>query len=206
MQLVVATRNRDKLREIRTLLKGMPLKIESLNSFKDTPKVIENGKTLESNAKKKAVQVSRFLKTLVVADDSGLEIEALGGRPGIYSARFSGKNATYQSNNEKVLDLLKDAPIGKRKAIFRCVIAVADKGRVIGIVEGSCKGRIGFKPMGRVGFGYDPIFIPDRYKKTFAQIGIKKKNKISHRSKALIKAKKLIKRYVLTFRRPSIGR
>ncbi|MFH1854482.1 MAG: RdgB/HAM1 family non-canonical purine NTP pyrophosphatase [Candidatus Omnitrophota bacterium] len=198
MQLVVATRNQDKLREIKTLLKGMSLKIVSLNNFKDAPKVIENGKTLKTNAKKKAVQISRFLKTLAVADDSGLEIKTLEGRPGVYSARFSGKGATYASNNEKVLKLLYGMPINRRRAMFRCVIAVADKGKMVGAAEGRCKGSIGFKPMGRVGFGYDPIFIPDGYKKTFAQLGIKRKNSISHRSKALIKAKNIIKRYILT--------
>lgn len=206
MRLVVATRNQDKLREIRTLLKGLPLKAVPLNNFKDAPKVIENGKTLEANAKKKAVQISRFLKTLAIADDSGLEIEALGGRPGVYSARFSGKGATYASNNEKVLRLMRDIPLAKRRAMFRCVIAVAGKGKMIGAAEGRCKGKIGFKPAGRVGFGYDPIFIPDGYKKTFAQLGIKKKNRISHRSKALVKARKIIERYVLMLRRPSGGR
>jgi XTP/dITP diphosphohydrolase len=199
MQLIVATRNRDKLKEIRTLLKALPLKVKSLDSFKNVPDVIENGRTLESNAKKKAVQTSRFLKTLVVADDSGLEIKALGGKPGVYSARFSGKNATYDSNNEKVLRLLKNISAGKRKAAFRCVMAIADKGRIIAVAEGRCSGRIGFKPLGREGFGYDPLFIPDGYKKTFAQIGMKRKNSISHRSKALKKARVIIKRYILTY-------
>jgi len=198
MRIVVATGNRDKLKEIRTLLKGLPLQFESLNSFKGVPKVIENGRTLESNAGKKAVQTSKFLKTLVVADDSGLEIKALGGKPGVYSARFSGKNATYDSNNKKVLRLLKNIPRDKRKAVFRCVIAMADKGKIIGIAEGKCGGRIGFNPEGRNGFGYDPIFIPDGYKKTFAQLGINKKNSISHRSKALVKAKAIIKKYIGT--------
>ena len=192
MELVVATRNQDKLKEIKTLLKGLPIKVISLNSFKDVPEVIEDGKTLQANAKKKAVQVSRHLKRLAVADDSGLEVPVLGNRPGVYSARFSGKGATYSSNNKKVLRLLKAVPRSKRKACFKCVIAVADKGKVVGIAEGRCRGRIGFEPKGRRGFGYDPIFVPDGHKKTFAQMGFKKKNKISHRSKALVKAKKLI--------------
>lgn len=199
MELIVATRNQHKLREIKTLLKDIPIKIVSLNNFKGVPEVKEDGKTLQANAKKKAVQTSRFLKRLVVADDSGLEIEALGNRPGVYSARFSGKGATYASNNRKVLRLLKDAPLAKRKARFRCVIAVADRGRLVGLAEGRSSGRIGFEPAGRAGFGYDPIFIPNGYKKTFAQLGIRKKNRISHRSRALIQAKKIIKRYILTF-------
>lgn len=196
MELIVATRNRHKLKEIKTLLKGLPIKVISLNNFKDVPEIKEDGKTLKANAKKKAAQVSRFLKRLVVADDSGLEIEALGNRPGVYSARFSGKAATYASNNEKVLRLLKNAPLAKRKAVFRCVIAIADRGKIVGVVEGICKGRIGFKSVGKTGFGYDPLFIPYGYKKTFAQMGPKKKNKISHRSKALIQARDIIKRYI----------
>jgi len=192
MKLVVATRNKDKLKEIKTLLKGLPIKVISLNSFKDVPEVIEDGKTLEANARKKAIQVSRHLKKLAVADDSGLEVPVLGNRPGVYSARFSGNGATYSSNNKKVLRLLKGTPISKRTACFRCVIAVADKGKVVGIAEGRCRGRIGFEPKGRAGFGYDPIFVPNGHKKTFAEMGLKKKNRISHRGKALVKAKKLI--------------
>jgi len=196
MKIVVATRNQDKLKEIKALLKGLRIKAVSLNNFKGVPEVIEDGKTLEANAKKKAVQVSRYLKKLAVADDSGLEVLALGNRPGVYSARFSGKGATYSSNNQKVLRLLRDVPLAKRKACFRCVIALADKGKVVGTVEGRCRGKIGFEPRGKAGFGYDPIFIPQGHKKTFAEIGISKKNKISHRSKALVKAKKVIERYV----------
>jgi XTP/dITP diphosphohydrolase len=196
MELVVATRNQDKLREIKTLLKGLPVKVISLNGLKAVPKVVEDGKTLEANAKKKAVQVSRFLKKFVVADDSGLEVEALGKRPGVYSSRFAGKDATYADNNAKLLRLLKGLPFSRRKAAFRCVIAVADKGRLVDIAEGKCSGRITFKSMGKTGFGYDPVFIPDGYKKTFAQLGLSKKNKISHRSKALAGAKKIIERYI----------
>ena len=196
MEVVLATRNQDKLEEIKTLLKGLPVKVTSLNNFKGVPEVKEDGRTLEVNAKKKAVQTSRFLKRLVVADDSGLEIDALGGKPGVYSARFSGKGATYKSNNAKVLRLLGGLPISKRKATFRCVMAVADNGRVVGVAEGRCSGKIIFKPRGRSGFGYDPIFIPDGYKKTFAEMGLRQKNRISHRSKALVRAKAVIKRYV----------
>jgi len=199
MELVVATRNQHKLKEIKTLLKGLSIKVRSLDDFKGVLEVVENGKTLEANAKKKAVQVSRFLKGLVVADDSGLEVEALGGRPGVYSARFSGKGATYSSNNLKLLKLLGKLTASKRKARFRCVIAVADKGRIIGVAEGICNGKIGLEPLGNSGFGYDPLFTPYGHKKTFSQLGIRKKNKISHRSKALIKAKRIIKRYILTF-------
>ncbi|MFC1624054.1 RdgB/HAM1 family non-canonical purine NTP pyrophosphatase [Candidatus Omnitrophota bacterium] len=195
MELVVATRNRDKFTEIKTLLNDLPLQALSLNNFKDVPEVKEDGLTFEANAKKKAIQTSRFLKRLVISDDSGLEVEVLRGKPGVYSARFSGKGATYASNNRKLLGLLKDTPLYKRKAQFRCVIAIADRGKIVGVREGRCKGRIGFKSVGETGFGYDPIFIPYGYKRTFAQLGAYKKNKISHRKRALVKAKKVIKRY-----------
>jgi len=197
MELIVATRNQDKLKEIKILLKGLPIKVVSLSNFEHVPEVKEDGATLEANAKKKAVCVSRFLKKLAVADDSGLEVPSLGNRPGVYSARFSGKGATYKTNNEKLLNLLKGAPLSKRRASFRCAIAIADKGKIVGAAEGRCSGRIGFEPKGRTGFGYDPLFIPNGYKKTFAQLGIAKKNKISHRSRALVQAKKIIKRYLV---------
>ncbi|MFC1509978.1 RdgB/HAM1 family non-canonical purine NTP pyrophosphatase [Candidatus Omnitrophota bacterium] len=195
MELVVATKNQDKLKEIKTLLKGLPVTVLSLNGFKGVPEVKEDKKTLEGNAKKKALQTSRFLKKLVVADDSGLEVEALKGAPGVYSARFSGKGATYNSNNKKLLRLLLGLPKSKRKARFRCAIALADRGKLVGVRDGICIGKIGFKLTGRSGFGYDPLFMPSGCKKTFAQLGLKKKNEISHRGKALIKAKKMITRY-----------
>lgn len=198
MELVVATRNQHKLKEIKTLLRGLPVKVLSIDNFKGVPEVKEDGATLKANAKKKAVQVSRFLKRLVIADDSGLEVKSLGGKPGVYSARFSGKGATYASNNEKLLRLLKGLEAGKREALFRCVIAIADKGRLVGLAEGRSRGRIGFEPKGRAGFGYDPVFMPNGYKKTFAQLGIIQKNRISHRSRALLKARNIIKDIVAT--------
>lgn len=196
MELVVATRNKNKLKEIKALLKGLPVEVFSLDSFKGAPEVVEDGLTLEENARKKAVQISGFLKKFVVADDSGLAVEYLDGDPGVYSARFSGKGATYESNNKKLLRLLKNIPLSKRKACFKCVIAVADKGRIIGIAEGSCSGKICFEPKGDNGFGYDPVFMPDGYRKTFAQMAPARKNKISHRSIALAKSRKIIAKYL----------
>jgi XTP/dITP diphosphohydrolase len=196
MELIVATRNKDKLREIKELLKGIDVEVYSLDSFRNVPEVIEDKKTLEENALKKAIEVSKFLGKLAVADDSGLEVDHLNGAPGVYSARFSGKSATYKSNNEKLLRLLKGVPVSKRKARFRCVIALADKGIAIGIAEGVCGGKIAFGSKGDNGFGYDPLFIPDGCARTFAQLGAAQKNKISHRGKALARAKKLIVKYL----------
>lgn len=200
MELVVATRNKDKLKEIKALLKGFRVEVFSLDSFKLVTEVLEDGKTLEDNAIKKAVQVSKFLRRFAVADDSGLEVEYLDGDPGVYSARFSGKFATYKTNNEKLLKLLKGAPLPKRKACFRCVIAIADKGRVIGVAEGRCRGKIGFESKGDNGFGYDPVFMPNGFKKTFAQMSASQKNKISHRSIALKKAKSIISNHLSLYR------
>lgn len=196
MELVVASRNKHKLNEIKTLLRGLSVEVFSLDYFKGVPEVIEDSDTLEGNAIKKAVQVSRFLKKFVVADDSGLEVDSLNGQPGVYSARFSGKLATYESNNKKLLNLLKDTPINKRKACFRSVIAIADKGKLIATAEGRSCGRIGFKSLGKNGFGYDPLFIPIGHKKTFAQMSPLQKNKISHRGRALAAAKKIILKYL----------
>lgn len=196
MEIIAATRNKDKLREIKELLRGLPVEVFSLDSFKDAPEVIEDGKTLEDNAIKKAVEISKFLGKFAIADDSGLEVEYLNGDPGVYSARFSGEGATYKSNNEKLLGLLKDVPLSKRNACFKCVIAIADKGRIVGVAEGLCNGKIGFEQKGDNGFGYDPVFIPDGCKKTFAEIDPAGKNEISHRSRALAEAKKIISEYL----------
>jgi len=195
-QLVIATKNKDKVREIKTLLKGLPIKVIPITTFKDAPNVIEDGKTLEENAIKKAKEISAFTNGLALADDSGLEVESLDNRPGVYSSRFAGEGATYKDNNLKLLRLMEGLPLSKRKALFRCIIAIADKGKIIGVAEGRCRGKIAFRLQGKAGFGYDPVFIPSGYKTTFAQLGLKIKNKISHRSKALLKAKDIIKKYI----------
>ena len=129
---------------------------------------------------------------MALADDSGLEVEVLGGRPGVYSARFAGKNAAYEANNRKLLRLLKGLPKPKSKARFVCVIAIADKNKLVGLVRGECVGRITFEPKGKNGFGYDPIFFSPKHSRTFAQLSSKEKNSVSHRGRALKKAKVLI--------------
>ena len=196
MDIVVSTRNKDKFKEISEILQDSQIKVLSLEIFSNPPKVVENGKTFSENACKKALKISRITKQLTVADDSGLEVSALDNAPGIYSARFSGRGATYESNNKKLLRLLKNLPKSKRKARFVCCVAVADEQGIIGIVEGECRGTIAYEENGKKGFGYDPIFICNEYKKTFAQLSPAIKNKISHRAKAFAKAKKVILKYI----------
>ncbi len=197
MELVIATGNKDKLREIKTLLKGLKVNISSLNDYPRIPKIKEDGKTFKENALKKATVVAKFTGKLSVADDSGLEVKALDGRPGIYSSRFAGKNVTYKDNNRKLLRLLKDTPLSRRKARFVCSVAiVAPQGRTL-FVQGTCQGTIGFTPKGKSGFGFDPLFMPRGYKKSFAELGPGIKNRLSHRAKAFKKAKTVILKHFL---------
>ncbi|MDD5680458.1 MAG: XTP/dITP diphosphatase [Candidatus Omnitrophica bacterium] len=193
-ELVAATTNKDKIREIKKILKDLRVKVLTPDYFGTLPEVAENGNTFEANASKKARIISRFTKTLSIADDSGLEVEALGGRPGVRSSRFAGIHATYPQNNAKLLRLLKGVPAAKRKARFVCVIAIARNGKVLKTVKGTCSGKIGFEPKGKSGFGYDPVFIDPKYGKTFAEIGPRIKNTISHRYRALEKAKKALRK------------
>ena len=195
-QLVLGTKNKDKLRELRRLLSGSKVSVLCLSDFSGCGDVIENGRTFEANAKKKAGVYSRHTKCLTLADDSGLMVHALNGRPGVTSARFAGKDCRYQDNNQKLLRLLKKIPSSKRNAKFVCVMALYDKGRFINAVKGECRGRIAFSERGKKGFGYDPVFIPEGYSKTFAELSPAAKNRISHRGKALRAAKKAIINYL----------
>ena len=195
-ELLVATRNERKKKELKVLLKGVDVKILTLRSFPGLPEVVEDGKTFKENAIKKAATYASLTGKLTLADDSGLEVNALNNRPGVYSARFAGKRASDRTNNLKLLKLLKGVPLSKRKARFVCHIAVATKSKLVGTRGGSCSGLIGFEQKGSFGFGYDPLFIIPKYKKTFAQLGPKVKHKISHRYKALTKTKKLLLEYL----------
>lgn len=196
MELIVATKNKKKLEEIKAILKDLKLKISSLSDYSKTPRIIENGKTFKGNAIKKAVIIAYSSGKLTLGEDSGLCVDALNGGPGVYSARFSGKGKSDAQNNLKLLKMLKEMPIEKRKAYYACAVALADKDGLIGVVEGRCNGLIGFELKGRHGFGYDPLFIIPKYKKTFAQLGEKIKHKMSHRYHALKKAKIIIKKYI----------
>jgi len=195
-ELLVATKNKKKLEEIKEILKDLGLKVSSLADYPRTPRIIENGKTFRENAAKKAVKIASFTGKLTLGEDSGLCVDALGGKPGIYSSRFSGKDKNDRKNNLKLLQLLAGMPQSKRKAHYSCAVALADKEGLIGIVESNCYGRIAFKPEGSYGFGYDPLFIMPKYQKTFAQLGPAIKHKISHRFRALEKTRKLLATYL----------
>jgi len=196
IELVVATRNKKKLSEIKDILKGIKLVLLSLEDYKDAPYVLENGKTFQENAAKKAVKLARFTGKLCLGEDSGLCVDFLHGAPGIYSARFSGADKSDLKNNLKLLKLLKDLPLKKRKAHYTCAVALADKSGLLGVVEGRCSGLIAFESKGSSGFGYDPLFYISKYKKTFAQLGEKIKHKMSHRYHALKKARRIIEKYI----------
>lgn len=195
-RLVVATKNDKKLFELKRYLKTVAAEVVSLKDFEKTPKIIENKPTFKGNAAKKALIISRFVKGLAIADDSGLCVDALGGAPGVKSARFAGSGKSDLANNRKVLDLLGDLPLARRRARFVCAVAIADNGRVVKIIEEHCKGYISFEEKGRHGFGYDPMFLIPQYMKTFGQLGLKVKDKMSHRSKALVKARAFLKKYL----------
>jgi XTP/dITP diphosphohydrolase len=195
MEVIVATRNKGKLREFRDALKGLNLRIYGLSDFSDVPEVDEDGRSFTENALKKARFYSRYFGKLTLADDSGLEVDSLKRQPGVHSARYAGERASSQENNQKLLREMQGVPISKRGARFRCIIAVkSPAGREV-LAEGSCRGRIGFKEKGRRGFGYDPLFILPRERRTMAELSLEAKNKISHRGKALRKIRKILQSF-----------
>lgn len=195
--LVIISRNEKKKKELKKLLKGVKIKVLSLADIDiNVPEIVEDGKTFRQNAIKKAVTISKIVDAFVIADDSGLEVDYLDGRPGVRSSRFARAKATDQENNRKLIRLMKDIPEKMRGATFVCTIALADKGELIKCVQGTCRGRIGFESKGYNGFGYDPLFTPDGYNLTFAEMKPSFKNRISHRARALEKAKKVIQKYL----------
>jgi XTP/dITP diphosphohydrolase len=194
MDLLMATHNAHKTREIRRIL-GAKFAVRDLSERPDISKPVENGKTFEENAILKAIAVSRELPGLVIADDSGLEVDALDGAPGIYSARYAGENATNKANIEKLLSELarQNVPAAERQARFRCVIAVASDNKLLRTFEGLVEGTIVDLPRGSRGFGYDPIFQPNGSDQTFAEMAPRLKNKISHRAKAIAALREAIR-------------
>jgi XTP/dITP diphosphohydrolase len=206
--LLIATRNRHKVEEIRAILGG-GFQFLTLNNFSGAPKVVEDADTFAGNAAKKAMELAKWVTethrtsnieygtpNFVLADDSGLEVDALNGAPGVHSARFAAldksENSPDADNNAKLLRLLKDVPTEKRTARFRCVLALVPAGKTrakVQTFDGRCEGEILFEPRGQNGFGYDPLFVPDGFTQTFAELGEDVKNGLSHRAKALGKLK-----------------
>lgn len=195
-ELIVATRNEGKVREVKELLKDFDLKITSLKDYPDLPTITEDGRTFSQNALKKAATIALYTKKLTLGEDSGLEVKALNNAPGVYSARFAGEEATDEKNNKKLLRALKKVPLKKRQARYRCFAALVDGKKIIDVVAGSCSGVIAFKEKGKNGFGYDPLFFIPRYQKTFGELDLSVKSKISHRAQAIEKLKKVLKKYL----------
>jgi len=195
-KLVVATKNKGKIAEIKEVLKHMPFEVLSMGDMGITMDVVEDGKTFEENSLKKAVEICRISNTIVIADDSGIEVDYLNGAPGIYSARFGGPDATDEDRNAKLLDMMKGVPFEKRTARYVCAIAVAfPDGRTF-VVKDTCEGYVDTEGKGNNGFGYDPIFFIPEYSKSMAELSMDIKNKISHRAKALIKMAVKIKEFI----------
>jgi len=186
IELVVATRNRHKTHEIQQIL-GSGFKVGDLAAHPDVSEISESGTSFEENAKLKALAASRQLPALVIADDSGLEVDALGGAPGIYSARYAGANATERDKIDKLLRELERvrAIDDRRRARFRCVVALARNATLLGTFEGIVEGMIANEVRGDFGFGYDPIFIPQGFEQTFGELPREVKNTISHRAQAI---------------------
>ncbi|HKS15999.1 MAG TPA: XTP/dITP diphosphatase [Planctomycetota bacterium] len=183
-EIVIASRNRGKIAEILQIFADLPFRMHSLADFPDAPEVEETGSTFAENARLKAVSAARHSKLWALADDSGLEVDALGGKPGIHSARYSGSND--EKNNEKVLRELEDTPDAKRSARFRAAMVLADaEGKILAESEGAVEGLIARELRGSAGFGYDPLFLLPEFGQTMAQLGLEIKNRISHRAEAL---------------------
>ena len=185
-RLLFASRNAHKTREIQQIL-GPEFEVRDLSTYPKISETVESGESFEENAKLKAIAVSKKMPGLVIADDSGLEVEVLGGAPGIYSARYAGAKATDKENIDRLLEEL--ARIGakrdQRRARFRCVLALGRNGQMLGTFQGIVEGSIVDQPRGLHGFGYDPIFVPNGFEQTFAELLAEVKNRISHRAKAI---------------------
>ena len=183
--LVLATRNEGKIAEFKTLFSGFPIEMKSLNDFGPIPDVVEDGKTFEDNAYKKAHFTAKVLGFPALADDSGLVVEALGGQPGVFSARYAGEGAGDEANILKLLKAMER--VSDRRAAFECVIAIAVPRGPALVYSGRCEGEIARDRTGKNGFGYDPVFLYQPLGKTFAEMSQEEKNRVSHRGKAMTK-------------------
>ncbi|MFD1335288.1 XTP/dITP diphosphatase [Oceanobacillus iheyensis] len=185
-KIIVATKNKGKAKEFKEFFASFDIEAISLLDLPESiPDIEETGTTFEENAALKAEQISERFNTAVIADDSGLLIDALDGRPGLYSARYAGEPTNDQANIEKVLKEMQDVPDNDRSARFICVLAIAQPGKETNFCTGYCEGNIHSKQKGDHGFGYDPIFIPKKYDVTMAELDPAKKNQISHRKNAI---------------------
>lgn len=184
-RLLVATSNQGKLREVRAMLENFGIEVLSLNDFPQMPEAVEDGATFEANAKIKAMYYHLACGVTTLADDSGLEVDALGGAPGVHSARFAGRQGDDRANNQKLVRSLHEIPMQRRTARFHCVMALAHDGQIVATADGAVEGIIVDDPRGELGFGYDPHFFLPSLGKTKAQLPLDVKNQISHRGQAL---------------------
>ncbi len=195
-KLIVATRNKGKLKEIKEIMRDFPFEVISMEAVGLNDDIEENGSTFEENAMIKAREVSGLTGEMVMADDSGLEVDYLNGAPGIYSARFAGPGASDKDKNMKLLGLLEGVPFEKRRARFVCAIAVVFPDGRSFVVRGVCEGIIGYEEKGENGFGYDPLFFVPEFNMTSAEMEPDEKHKISHRGKALRLMTEELKKYL----------
>jgi XTP/dITP diphosphohydrolase len=196
-ELLIATKNKGKVREITDLLKDCDIRVLSLADFPNAPDVVEDALTFRANALKKAVEMALFTGKLTMGEDSGLEVDALNGRPGVHSARYSGEGATDEKNNAKLLVELTGVPLERRVARYRSAIVLADKTGILEIVEDSCEGLIATEPRGTNGFGYDPLFYIPQHQKTFGELPLDVKQGMSHRGKALRRILRVLPKYLI---------
>ncbi|OGU67599.1 MAG: non-canonical purine NTP pyrophosphatase, RdgB/HAM1 family [Ignavibacteria bacterium RIFCSPHIGHO2_02_FULL_56_12] len=196
VRLVLASRNTHKIAELRFFLSGLSIEVLSLEDFPWVPSLIEDGATFEENATKKALQAFGAVNLPVLADDSGLEVFYLNGRPGVYSARYAGEPASDAANNERLLREMRGVAPRRRRAQFRAVLALVAPG-ASELAQGVCPGTVAEEPRGTNGFGYDPIFVPDGSSKTYAELTQDEKNAISHRSRAFANMRGLIETRLL---------
>jgi XTP/dITP diphosphohydrolase len=193
--VVLGTRNRKKREEIVEILGDLPLQFGDLSQWPGLPDVVEDGATFEANARKKAVEVARAVRHWVLAEDSGLVVPALNGRPGVFSARYAGKQGDDEANNDRLLAELAPLPQDRRQAYYVCVAALADpQGDVAAIAEGRCHGIITHERRGSGGFGYDPLFLIAEYHRTFGELSARVKHALSHRARALTRLRPALRR------------
>ena len=185
MKLLLATGNAHKAREMREILKDFPVELTTLAEMPEIPAVVEDGRTLEENAVKKAIAPALASGLWTLSDDTGLEVEALGGRPGVYSARYAGPGCDFQANCRKLLEEMREVPRPRRNAVFRTIVALSSPEGMVQYREGRLEGRIAEAPAGTNGFGYDPVFYIPEEGRTLAELSEAEKNRLSHRSQGL---------------------